>query len=294
MKCPYCGHEVTEEDKFCPYCGHDLRSFWAEQSKKKSINNSKKETTQKPKLVIEDLTSNKKDDKVNLKKNIVDSKISVISQTLDSEINKSLKVLNEDEKKKEEKVVKESEEEIELKQRIAQLQKRIAELNERKQVLEKQVAELADKKKEVEDKEKELDQKEIELKQKEEAMEKKYVDLLKFENDLIEQKKKIEQNELNIFLAKELKDDSKILADNVLEDFKEPDIQAKEREILTLINMCNEFIKKGYVDAAKQTYDKIENLYYSYGSSLPKSSIDRLRLQILSLYDDIRLKLSSQ
>lgn len=285
MKCYNCNSEIEESDNFCPYCGINLKDKKKDQKEEvkidqppleKQIIEAEKETKDTFEEEI-GRRRNKKEKKVSKDKN----KKKKIEEN-EKEFNRELDVLQKEKKK--------------LEIEIESLRNTLRELKKEQEELMKTLEEYESKKDEYKKKEIELDRREIELNEKEQQLNEKYLELLNFENELIEKKRKIEENELNMFLAKELKDNSKFLADHIISDLERKEdlsmMNKVEIEIMNLIEFAREFLNKGMVDAAIHVYKKIEQKYYESVTSLPNPIIQKLHLRIIELYDDIHLKLS--
>ncbi|MEM4396828.1 MAG: zinc ribbon domain-containing protein [Candidatus Woesearchaeota archaeon] len=287
MKCFNCNSDVEESDKFCPYCGVNLKEkLKVEQAENKK--NNLPNTIVQNQEIEQDLKLENFDVKIESDENEIDNDIKGKKSKSNKKNKKSEKSNSELQSLENEK--KNLEAEIEsLKKKIKDLKKEYDELTE-------QLEEYEKKKEEYKRKEVELDHKEIELNEREQQLNEKYLELLNFENELIEKKKQIEENELNMFLAKELKDDSKYLSDHVVSDIQKKEdfsmMNKAEIEISNLIEFSREFLNKGMIDAAIHVYKKIEQKYYENVNNLPNAVLQKLHLKIIELYDDIHLKLS--
>lgn len=289
MKCFNCNEDVEDTDKFCPYCGVNLKDKpKVEQleikknnvlDEKKAVQNQDKQDLKVDIAVKVESDENEIDEIEETKsKKSKSTKKNKKSNSSDSELQNL-----ENEKKR-------------LEAEIESLKKKIKDLKKEYDELTEQLEEMERKKEQYKRKEVELDHKEIELNEREQQLNEKYLELLNFENELIEKKKQIEENELNMFLAKELKDNSKYLADNVVSDIERKEnfatMNKAEIEISNLIDFSREFLNKGMIDAAIHVYKKIEQKYYENVNGLPNEVLQKLHLRIIELYDDIHLKLS--
>ncbi|MEM1988429.1 MAG: zinc-ribbon domain-containing protein [Candidatus Woesearchaeota archaeon] len=287
MKCFNCNADVEETDKFCPYCGVNLK----EKLKVEEAENKKNNL---PNTIVQN-----QEIEQDLKVENFDIKIESYENEIDND-NKGKKSKSNKKNKKSEKSNSElqnlEKEKKRLELEIDSLKSKIKDLKKEYEELTEQLEEYEKKKEEYKRKEVELDHKEIELNEREQQLNEKYLELLNFENELIEKKKQIEENELNMFLAKELKDDSKYLSDHVVSDIQKKEdlsiMNKAEIEISNLIEFSREFLNKGMIDAAIHVYKKIEQKYYENVNNLPNAVLQKLHLMIIELYDDIHLKLS--
>ncbi|MEM4500401.1 MAG: hypothetical protein QXD62_03595 [Candidatus Woesearchaeota archaeon] len=279
---------VEPSDNFCPHCGYNLKKDLLikkiqeyKKKKQETLQKTKEENkeleskidTYIPKKLKEEKEVKKENDKENEKLNLK-IELDKLHAELDNLEQEKKRVLDE----------------------IDHLRTTVNNLKKRRTDLEQELAQLERKKEEIQRRESMLDKKEIELTEKEQALNQKYLELLQFENELIEKKKKLEENELSVFLATQLKDSSKLVAEQVVQDLKNnatvSETNKKEYEIIQLIDFAREFLNKGMIDAAIHVYKKIEELYYAYIHDLPRETIQKLHLKIIELYDDINIKLA--